>query len=48
MKHDFDTKTSGKEGLQERIHKILVGGCSFELGWMLTEYKDVSPGKGRK
>ena len=26
---------------QERIHKILVGGCSFELGRMLTKFIDV-------
>ena len=25
----------------EQIQKVLVGGCNFELGWMLTKYKDV-------
>ena len=26
---------------QERIQKILVGGCSFDLVGMLINYKDV-------
>ena len=33
---------------QGRFQKVLLGGCSFELGWMLTEYKDVKPEKERK
>ena len=34
---------------QERIQKMLVGECNFELGWILTKYKDVrrlDPEKG--